>query len=421
MNRGLKILALAITIALGLQASASAQEGKRCQTDEYLRQWFSEQQRSEMPGRSAFENWLKEGRIEAGRLATDTNVYQIPVVVHIIHKGEALGIGTNVSDERVRSQIQILNEDYRRKVGTLGFNTDQRGADAMIEFVLARRAEDSTPSSGIIRIDGGNRDWSIGDDATLKGLSRWNPAKYLNLHICDVAGSFIGYSSFPLVPGWNFDPNAPNTEGVVIDYKAFGLGSESRLYNKGRTATHEIGHYLGLLHLWGDQASCGGDDFCTDTPNQNGEINLCPTTAVACPGSTDPMIPNYLNYTNDICMNIFTTDQVTRMRYVMRNGLNRRSLTNSVGLVANKPQKARKTMVVVDAAYADDFISITDTGPLAVKKEVVVIDIKGRLLYGFDSYSASEQVNTKGFSLGMYVVKVRKGGEVVTKKIAITN
>jgi len=223
------------------------------------------------------------------------------------------------------------------------------------------------------------------------------------------------------VPGWNFDPNAPNTEGVVIDYKAFGLGSDSRLYNKGRTATHEIGHYLGLLHLWGDQANCGGDDFCSDTPNQNGEINLCPNTVVGCPGSPDPMIPNYLNYTNDVCMNIFTADQVTRMRYVMRNGLNRRSLTSSVGLVSTKRLQARKTMVVIDAAFADDHISITDTGPLAIKKEVMMIDMKGRILFGFDSYESSQEVLTKGFASGMYIVRVRKGGEVTTKKIVVTN
>ncbi len=281
-----------------------------------------------------FEKWLRQRITNSKNKRTTAEVVTIPVVVHIIHNGEPIGQGTNISKAQIESQIRILNEDFRKKLGTNGHNTHPAGADIEIEFQLAIQSPEGIPTDGIVRVKGSKSIWDIPDDPTLKGLSYWDSANYLNIWVCALDG-FLGYAQFPETDVVGVPQNSttknPATDGVVVDYKAFGdVGNVNQPFHLGRTTTHEIGHYLGLLHISGDGA-CPTDDYCADTPPVNDQTSGCPSPKpLACNG-VEAQIENYMDYSNDACMNMFTQDQKDRMRTVLANSP-RRNFTNSLGL-----------------------------------------------------------------------------------------
>ncbi len=274
---------------------------------------------------------------KAGR--TTLEVLTIPVVVHIVHNGEAVGQGRNLSLAQIQSQIETLNEDFRRRPGTPGFNTDPRGADIEIDFCQARLNPQGQPMAepGIDRINGGRASWSRNDiENVLKPSSIWDPDKYYNIWVLDFASSdasLVGYAQFPSLSTLAGIPdNSPrNTDGVVVRYQSFGNALKGTFpilqapYNNGRTLTHETGHWLGLRHIWGD-ANCG-NDFVDDTPPQASESRGCPVGRTSC-GAIN-MVQNYMDYSDDACMNIFTTGQKLRMRTVMDVSPRRNTLAQS--------------------------------------------------------------------------------------------
>lgn len=274
---------------------------------------------------------------KSGKVALE--VLTIPVVVHIVHNGEAVGQGRNLSLARIQAQIETLNEDFRREPGTPGFNTDPRSADVEIEFCLARLNQQGLPMAepGVNRINGGRASWSRNDiENILKPSSIWDPDKYFNVWVLDFAssdGTLVGYAQFPSMSTLAGIPeNSPrNTDGVVVRYQSFGnvlkgdFPNMPAPYNRGRTLTHEVGHWLGLRHIWGD-ANCG-NDFVDDTPPQASESRGCPIGRTSC-GSVN-MVENYMDYSDDGCMNIFTRGQKLRMRTVMDVSPRRNTLAQS--------------------------------------------------------------------------------------------
>lgn len=278
-------------------------------------------------------------------------IITIPIVVHVIHNGEAVGTGRNISQAQIQSQIETLNEDFRRRVNTNGFNSDSRGADIEIEFCLAQFNPQGQRMTefGIDRVNGNRTNWTRNDiEGSLKPTTSWDPNKYYNIWVLDFAAqddNLLGYAQFPSSSNLSGIPaggGAASTDGVVINYANFGnsqKGSFSILrapYNLGRTLTHETGHWLGLRHIWGD-AACG-DDFCADTPTQASESRGCQKGRISCGGAN--MVENYMDYSDDACFNIFTKDQKTRMRTVMEVSPRRASLltSNVCGqLISGKP------------------------------------------------------------------------------------
>ncbi|WP_420147975.1 M43 family zinc metalloprotease [Spirosoma sp.] len=279
-------------------------------------------------------------KMAAGRVAA--TVITIPVIVHVVHNGEAVGVGRNISQAQVQAQLTALNEDYRRKAGTKGFNENPIGADIEIEFCTAvvNPQGQTMAEPGIDRYNGNRANWNRDNiEGVLKPSTYWNPDKYYNIWVVDLndqvsgGGQLLGYAQFPSqsnLPGIPSDGPA-STDGVVVDYRSFGDASKGTFpamrdtYNLGRTLTHETGHWLGLRHIWGD-TNCG-DDFCADTPTQASASTGCPVGRVSC-GSTN-MVQNYMDYSNDACMNIFTINQKDRIRAVMANSPRRASLLTS--------------------------------------------------------------------------------------------
>ena len=272
-------------------------------------------------------------KMQSGRLAA--TVITIPVIVHIVHNGEGVGAGRNLSEAQVKAQLETLTEDFRRKPNTRGFNTDPSGADVEIEFCPAAvdRQGKVMPERGIDRYNGNRANWDRDAiEGVLKPSTYWDPNKYFNIWVLEFnsADRLLGYAQFPTQSGLPGIPisGAASTDGVVINYRSFGNAEKGTFpnmqapYNLGRTLTHETGHWLGLRHIWGD-ANCG-DDFCGDTPPQASESRGCQVGRVSC-GNTN-MVQNYMDYSDDGCFNIFTNDQKARIRAVMEISPRRGSL-----------------------------------------------------------------------------------------------
>ncbi len=329
-----RFFTFSLLLVLGYLLPAQAQE--RCGTMPYMA----------TPQQARFEQWVQEKtqeeRARTEQQLVDGPVYQIPVVVHVVHLGEPVGEGRNISLEQIEDQMRILNEDFRRQnPDTVDTQPLFRpvAADVRVEFVLARQDPDGLPTNGVVRVLGSQESYSISDGAELGALTQWNPENYFNIWVTRISGGKLGYAQLPisnLLPGLESASFNSLTDGIVVDYLSFGsVGSLRDRYNGGRTATHEVGHYLGLRHVWGD-GDCDADDFVEDTPPQENSYSFCPIGEAFSCDSPD-MYDNYMDLTDDACMNIFTEGQAVRMRIVLENSPRRASLLVSPGLMAPRP------------------------------------------------------------------------------------
>ncbi|MBF2707115.1 T9SS type A sorting domain-containing protein [Flavobacterium soyangense] len=265
-------------------------------------------------------------------------IITIPVVIHVIYDGEAIGVAPNITDAQVQSQITVLNQDYRKIAGTPGDNSNPVGADTQIQFELAKQDPNGNPTNGIDRVSLNQTSWSdIDIEATLKPATIWDPSSYMNMwSVKFTDNTLLGYAQFPDgsgLGGLNASGGASNTDGVVSNYDVFGSNDYNdgsflldATYNKGRTMSHEVGHWLGLIHIWGD-SPCG-DDYCADTPVHHDANYGCPTV-VNCDANGNEMVENYMDYTDDACMNIFTKKQKIRITTIINNAARRSSLKTS--------------------------------------------------------------------------------------------
>lgn len=243
--------------------------------------------------------------------------YKIKVVVHVVHNPASPA--EKISAAQVKSQIAILNRDYRAK------NPDKSKtptvfsglvADPMVTFALATKDPAGKATKGITYTATTKTDFSDRGNPvkfTAKGgIDAWDTKKYLNIWVCTLetgpTGQLLGYAQFPGGP--------VATDGVVILNTAFGTGgSAAAPFNLGRTATHEIGHFLNLRHIWGDTPDCSGSDLVADTPNAEDSNSGKPAFPhVSCNnGPNGDMFMNYMDYTDDPAMFMFTQGQAARM------------------------------------------------------------------------------------------------------------
>ena len=242
----------------------------------------------------------------------------IPVVFHVIYNNPQ----QNISDVQIQSQLTVLNEDFNR------LNPDAANTPApfqavagnpKIYFCLARLDPYGKPTTGITRTPTSKTTFEYTTNdvkfTSRGGHDAWNPELYLNIWVCSLADNILGYAQFPGGP--------PQTDGVALRFSIVGrypFNPFISVYNRGRTATHEIGHWLGLRHIWGEEeSSCTDSDFIDDTPNQAGKSTGCPSfPQISCNnGPNGDMFMNYMDYTNDACMNLFTRDQSRLMNAVL--------------------------------------------------------------------------------------------------------
>ncbi|MBI3518901.1 MAG: PKD domain-containing protein, partial [Bacteroidetes bacterium] len=238
-------------------------------------------------------------------LSHNPNLKIIPVVVHVIHDG-----GTNnISDAQIQSQIDVLNEDFRRKIGTNGFGV---GVDTEIEFCLAKKDPQGKCTNGIVRINSPLSNHQTYQRSQLKLLSYWDNTRYLNMYVVkniNNGSGILGYSSFPGGPA--------NEDGIVVRHDYFGkIGTAAA--SLGRTTTHEIGHWFGLYHTFNGGCgvdTCADGDLVCDTPpaaNPNFGCPIINSCSNDIPNVND-QIQNYLDYSNDNCKNMFSNGQKQRM------------------------------------------------------------------------------------------------------------
>jgi hypothetical protein len=383
--------------------------------------------------RADFENRLKQfsdfQKEQNFRVAD--KIYRIPVVVHIVHSNASNFIGgannTNISDEQVNSQIRVLNEDYRRKVGTNGFNTNPIGADMEIEFYLASKDPNGNATSGITRTYNTQASFDLQyENKNLANLIHWDYEKYLNIWVVKGKNGTIGYSEFP------YDSNLIGLEstaediagqqifdGVIVDYQSFGTccGSFKANYNLGRTTTHEIGHWLGLLHPNGDE-TCG-NDYCDDTPQieRMNDGTTCNKMTSNCSGVLRTnLIEDYMDYSPDRCMNIFTLDQKKRTRLALQNSLRRQRLLQSL-----EPLEEKETLTI---SIETNPISTNSKLKILFKGEknisISVLDLRGILIYE-DAFELQRSniypIKIDKLKTGSYIVRVVAGSETAAQRI----
>lgn len=293
-----------------------------------------------------FENWISSQKDDPGTansfVRTNPIIYTIPVIFHVIHNGEAEGIGRNIGKAFIDSQIVQINNDFRRKANTSGYNNHANGSDVEIQFVAATLGPTNNvlTQPGIDRINRNSRGWTAPPhldtymQSTIKPASIWDSEKYLNIWVCDltdISGAVLGYAQQPIAPGniGQDDDTASiaSTDGIVLLYSVVGSSNKKPAgaypYDEGRILTHELGHFFGLRHVWAE-GNCDFDDFIFDTPRQNDVVFGCPGNNNSCndmsygsPFDSADMVKNYMQYTDNACVNIFTIGQKTRMRVVM--------------------------------------------------------------------------------------------------------
>jgi hypothetical protein len=250
------------------------------------------------------QNLMKMGRLVNG-------VYEIPVWVNVLYRTSA----ENISQTQIQSQIDVLNEDFG------GTNTDNVLVPSTFSTLKAGNCNIRFVLQGVTRKSTTKTSWRTDNSMKISskgGINPTSPTIYLNLWVCTLANGILGYAQFP--------GGSSSTDGVVILNTAFGrTGTATAPFNKGRTATHEVGHWLNLRHIWGD-ATCGSD-LVNDTPTHNTANYGCPAAGhrSTCTGTPIEMWMNYMDYTDDACMYMFSTGQKSRMLATFASGGGRTS------------------------------------------------------------------------------------------------
>ncbi len=334
----------------------------------------------------------------------DDSVLTIPVVLHIISHDSTLWVGDEVLD----NQLESLNRDFRR----LNIDRDQTpkefmevAADCKVEFCLATVDPTGAATTGVERSITQVEEIGLTDSyyqSFLGGQSAWDPQFYLNIWICEISkeGDVAGFSSMP-------GDNSGAADGVVIDYRFFGEGDYvNPTFAEGRTLTHEIGHWLGLEHTWGSEPGCDTDDGIDDTPKQFDRYRGCPQFPQLSCGSID-MYMNFMDLTDDLCMNLFTEGQKTRMRNTLL--IERSAILTSVGCnaVTTASFYSNFNAVSIFPNPANTYLEILTTSQVGY--EISILSVDGlRVL----STSHINRVNISDLKEGIYFLTLRSSTQL---------
>ena len=426
-------------LTLFLSLTIFAQENKKCYTNELINKELIDNKNYQNQINQVHKenkNWLLENR-------NNKEVITIPIVVHVIYRQTHanIGIGTNIPNFQIEDQIRILNEDYSKTNSE--FPNPPRNTfvnyagNPNIKFCLATTDPNGNPTTGVTRTQSTKNSFNYNTESNdmkrdnTGGKDGWNPSKYLNIWVCDIASSgntsVLGYAYLPGLQSWN-----AWKDGLVVDFQHFGTVGNSSSTSDGRTPTHEIGHYLGLYHTF-CEASGGGccdndntwgsnvydtpatDDVYYGNVNANTNNNTCNDLLYGFNADLLDMDENYMAYSGDTWM--FTTDQVNEMTATM-NGY-RSSLKNSnvsvncTGLVANNnidnkfnifPNPVRNSLSI-ETNFSNYSIRITD--------------ILGNNIYSIKNVSYNKTIDVSGIKNGTYLIELTTNSEKKVNKIII--
>ena len=405
------IFSLAILCIFSIQTSLAQHQ---CGTEAYTRNHFKPaKEQPEMVFRGQ------------DRDTVPNEIITIPVIVHLLFNTNE----QNITDEQIRSQIDVLNKDFRR-MNADAVNTPDAfkpiAADTRIMFCLAKVTPDGKPTKGIIR-KYTSKEFFLGDDgmkfSAAGGDDAWDSKKYLNIWVCTLFGRSLGYAT---IPGGD-----ASLDGVVINYDVFGnTGFVRPPFNKGRTATHEVAHWLGLKHIWGDE-NCGSDDV-DDTPRQKSYNYGCPAFphVTSCSeNASGDMFMNFMDFTDDACMNSFTYGQKMKMRSLFALGGTKNSFLYSFAcdssLASGGPLPDDTLPVFKPKAgislYPNPAISEVNINPVndyvLTGKICSIYNVQGKLLIRQSFVSNKEKINVSALPSGIYILKIGEGDDKQVAKL----
>ncbi len=394
-----------------------------CATSQYAA-WQKETNPAMVKNESIVENFIRQQVLsqtatEATEEGSAASIFRIAVVVHVLYNTGA----QNLSDAIIKSNIAALNRDFRRQNSDT-VNTPGRfrglAADVEIEFVLATADPKGRATTGIIRKQTAVTQWRMDDKikrSAMGGSDGWNPESYLNIWVGHMQ-NLLGYASSPGTAGLD--------DGIVVSTYSWSSDKAGTVQHLSRTSVHEVGHWLGLKHIWGD-TYCG-DDLVADTPPQGNFTAGCPSGfRFSCNNSaTGDMYMNYMDFTSDACMNLFTKGQKQRMRSLFNAGGPRVSLLFSKGLHTPWLQEAPITealpaepskfnlypnpagsSIVVDFSYNGSWIG----------KELQILNMGGTVVHREFIRSKTQTISLSTLKPGVYFIRAGNGSENILKKL----
>ena len=412
----MKYFVLAYLLLVLTCQAATAQ--RNCASHEYLQQQLQADpllaQRM-----AAIEAYRGNDVMLNGTGSPTITLIKIPVVVHVLYNTPA----QNISDAQIKSQIDVLNRDFRKlNADTVNVPAifKHLAADCQLEFELAKIDPSGRATTGIIRKSTSILMYGLDDRIKFSGKGgddAWNAEHYLNIWVGNLAGGLLGYAS---TIGCD-----KTIDGVAIAPTAFGTTPNvGAPYNKGRTATHEIGHWLGLRHIWGD-AYCG-DDHVDDTPPQRSATRGCPTGVIVnCDNNPyGNMYTNYMDFTDDACLNLFTLGQRDKMRSLFLPGAARYSLLSSnalTGTPVTGPVPAETPVTLPEPATvkvypnpAVTFITVEAKDGALVGKTITLRNHLGQPAMQVKVTKGNMPINIQHLRDGMYFVQI-EGVSKITK------
>lgn len=433
---------------LGLLAFVPSLFGQQTQVEKCATVNYMNYRESIQPGYiQATKDAFNQSNSKTNYSAKSDETYVIPVVVHVVYNTP----NQNLPDSVILDQIRVLNEDYNRmNADSVNLRSEflPYAGKANIQFKLAEFDPQGNPTNGITRTQTSTTSFMdmmgmlSGDMSSMEkvkstangGIDPWNQSRYLNIWVCNMAVNLmgmempmlLGYATPPAnLPNWPAGSTANMSDGVVIQYQVFGSNNPNPFdmglgtpYNvKGRTATHEVGHYLGLRHVWGD-GDCSQDDGIADTPNAADQSQQdCDNTKNTCTdniGGVDlpDMIENFMDYSAEDCQNTFTAQQVDLMRSVLED--------HRFDLINNNPALSITKVDMLNASMYPNPAngSVTITTDKHISGTIVVIDLNGKEVLSQNVNGVESTLNITSLSNGVYqVVIVGANGASNTLKL----
>jgi len=419
----------ALTTILFIFTLAQAGAQRICGSTEYKKQQINQNpslQNSFDKAEEQIEATLAKSKKYAARDTSANEIINVPVVIHVIYNNAV----QNISDAQILSQLDVLNKDFSY-LNNDRINTPPPfkglAADSRIKFCIAQVDPKGIRTSGIVRKKTNTASFTADDAMKFSasgGDDAWDSQRYLNIWVCSLNARSLGYAALP--------GGEAAKDGVVIAYDVFGtVGTLRPPFDKGRTATHEVGHWLGLKHIWGD-TDCG-DDGVDDTPRQKTYNYNCRTFPHVTDCSADAngdMFMNYMDFSDDACMNMFTIGQKKRMRALFAKGNMRNSFLSSFACdstlaqaaplptpetapVANPVDQFKvypnpvQTVVTIEYIPAAEF----------VVKQFGIYNSLGLKVFSGEINKGKMAFNLFSLASGIYIVRIGEGKKAYSTKL----